>query len=315
VRAVEAEARSQRDYANTIISAMHEGYALSVEGEIKAVNEALCQLVGFSEEELLGLREPFPFFPPERRAENMELSRRIVERRGGTFEMTLMRKDGERFEAEMTTRPAVDQAGNVLGFVNTLRDVSVQRRQQRELEVLARTDSLTGLANRHVLQESLERAAAVARRNRRRLALVLLDLDWFKQVNDRYGHPVGDAVLIEVARRLERTVRDGEVLARVGGEEFAWVLPDATLEDAVIAADRARTVIDAVPFDIAGQLTMSAGVSVVEAPASGDELYRLADRALYEAKQTGRNRTCCRIGADSASAQPADEMARRLDPA
>jgi diguanylate cyclase (GGDEF)-like protein/PAS domain S-box-containing protein len=297
LRAADAEARAQRDYANTIIGAMHEGYALTVAGEIKAVNEALCQLVGFSEEELLGLREPFPFFPPERRAENMELSRRIVERRGGTFEMTLMRKDGERFEAEMTTRPAVDQAGNVLGFVNTLRDVSVQRRQQRELEVLARTDSLTGLANRHVLQESLESAAAIARRHGRGLALILLDLDWFKQVNDRHGHPVGDAVLIEVARRMEHTVRIGEVLARVGGEEFAWLLPETTAEQAIVAADRARQVIDSVPFATAGQLTMSAGVGLMEAPSDGDALYRLADRALYEAKQQGRNRTSCRTAA------------------
>ncbi len=208
-----------------------------------------------------------------------------------------MRKDGERFEAEVTTRPAVDQAGHVLGFVNTVRDVSVQRSQQRELEMLARTDSLTGLANRHVLQESLESAAALARRHSRRLVLILLDLDWFKQVNDRYGHPVGDAVLIEVARRLEQTARAGEVLARVGGEEFAWLVPDATAEQAIMAADRARQVIDSVPFPTAGQLTMSAGVGLMESPPDGEALYRLADRALYEAKQQGRNRTSCRTAA------------------
>ena len=227
----------------------------------------------------------------------MAQRRRIMDRRGGTFEMTLMRKDGERFQAEITTRPAVDQAGNVLGFVNTVRDVSVLRRQQRELEALANTDSLTGLANRHVLQESLESAAALARRRGRRLTLILLDLDWFKQVNDRYGHPVGDAVLIEVARRLEQTARAGEVLARVGGEEFAWLVPDATAEQAIVAADRARRVINSVPFATAGQLTMSAGVGLMEAPSDGESLYRLADRALYEAKQQGRNRTSCQVGA------------------
>jgi diguanylate cyclase (GGDEF)-like protein/PAS domain S-box-containing protein len=293
LRAAEADALIQRDHATAIISAMHEGYLLTVEGEIKAVNEALTTLTGFSEAELVGQRVPFPFTPPERLAENMELRRQILDARGGTIEATLMRKDGERFEAEITAKAAADQAGNVIGFVNTIRDVSVERRQRRELEILARTDSLTGLANRHVLQESLERAAALARRHHRRLAMVLLDLDWFKQVNDRYGHPVGDTVLIEVARRLEQTVRDGEVLARVGGEEFAWVLPDATVEEAMIAADRARTVIDAVPFETAGQLTMSAGVGVMESPPEGDALYRLADRALYAAKQEGRNRTSC----------------------
>jgi diguanylate cyclase (GGDEF)-like protein/PAS domain S-box-containing protein len=295
LRAAEAEARAQRDYAKTIITAMHEGYALTVDGELKAVNEALCRLTGFSEAELVGQRIPFPFLPPEHHADAMVQRRRMRERGGGTVGMTLMRKNGERFEAEITARAAIDPEGHVLGLVNTLRDVSVQRRQQRELERLARTDSLTGLANRYVLQESLDNAAALARRHGRRVALMLFDLDHFKQVNDRHGHPVGDDVLIEVARRLRQTVRGEEVLARVGGEEFAWLLPEATADQAVTVADRARRLIESVPFPTAGELTMSAGVGLMEAPADGDLLYRLADRALYEAKQQGRNRTACRL--------------------
>ena len=107
------------------------------------------------------------------------------------------------------------------------------------------------------------------------------------------GIPAGDAVLIEVARRLERTVRAGEVLARVGGEEFAWLLPACDADEAVAAADRARAAIASEPFGRAGKLTMSAGVGLVSTPSDGDTLYRMADRALYEAKQSGRNRTCC----------------------
>jgi diguanylate cyclase (GGDEF)-like protein len=178
-----------------------------------------------------------------------------------------------------------------------VRDVSVQKRHQRELERLARTDSLTELANRHVLQEALDREAARRATNGTQLALVLLDLDLFKQVNDAFGHPAGDAVLVEVARRLERTVRAGEVLARVGGEEFAWLLPASSADEAIAAADRARAAISAKPFGRAGKLTMSAGVGLVPTPCDGDALYRMADRALYEAKQRGRNRTCCHGGA------------------
>ena len=155
---------------------------------------------------------------------------------GGTHELTLMRADGERFEAEITARPAREENGRAIGFVSTLRDVSVQKRQQRELERLARTDSLTQLANRHVLQEALTREAARRSDDGQQLALVLLDLDLFKQVNDHFGHPAGDAVLVEVARRLEDTVRAGEVLARVGGEEFAWLLPACNADE----ADRGR---------------------------------------------------------------------------
>jgi diguanylate cyclase (GGDEF)-like protein/PAS domain S-box-containing protein len=293
LQAAEADARAERDHATAIISAMGEGYALTMDSEIKAINEALCVLTGFSASELIGARPPYPFWPPEERQSIAAILADVVGNSGGTHELTLMRANGERFEAEITARPAREEDGRAIGFVSTLRDVSVQKRQQRELERLARTDSLTQLANRHVIQEALAREAARRSHDHHQLALILLDLDLFKQVNDRFGHPAGDAVLIEVARRLERTVRAGEVLARVGGEEFAWLVPACDAEEAVAAADRARAAIASEPFGRAGKLTMSAGVGLVSTPSDGDTLYRMADRALYEAKQSGRNRTCC----------------------
>ncbi|HEX3688865.1 MAG TPA: PAS domain S-box protein [Solirubrobacteraceae bacterium] len=293
LQVAEAEARAERDHATAIISAMSEGYTLTMDGEIKAVNEAMCVITGFSAAELIGAREPFPFCPPEGVQRMTTVLTDIRSQSGGTHELTLMRANGERFEAECTTRPAREENGRAIGFVNTLRDVSVQKLHQRELERLARTDSLTQLANRHVLQEALTREAARRAADGQQLALVLLDLDLFKQVNDHFGHPAGDAVLLEVARRLEDTVRTGEVLARVGGEEFAWLLPACDAEEAVAAADRARAAIASAPFGRAGTLTMSAGVGLVSTPSDGDALYRMADRALYEAKQSGRNRTCC----------------------
>lgn len=289
----EADARAERDHATAIVSAMGEGYTLTLDGEIKAVNEAMCVITGFSASELVGTGAPYPFCPPESLEAMAAVVADVRANNGGTHVLTLMRANGERFEAECTTRPAREENGRAIGFVNTLRDVSAQKRHQRELERLARTDSLTELANRHVLQEALTREAARRSADGQQLALVLLDLDLFKQVNDRFGHPAGDAVLVEVARRLERTVRAGEVLARVGGEEFAWLLPACDAEEAVAAAGRARAAIASEPFGRAGRLTMSAGVGLVSTPSDGDALYRMADRALYEAKQSGRNRTCC----------------------
>jgi diguanylate cyclase (GGDEF)-like protein/PAS domain S-box-containing protein len=296
MRAAEAEARLQRDHATAIIGAMHEGYLFTANGEIKAINEALCTVTGFRADQLVGARVPYPFWAPEQADEMEAIRRRVNAEDGGTFEVTYMRATGERFEAELTAAPARDGDGRTIGFVSTLRDVSAQNRHHRELERLARTDSLTGLANRYVLQESLQREAGRRSSDKRQLALVLCDLDLFKQINDEHGHPAGDTVLVEVARRLAFTVRAGEVLARVGGEEFAWLLPASSVSEAIAAADRARAAIASRPFATVGTLTMSAGVGVMPPLCDGDELYRLADRALYEAKQNGRNRTCYRRG-------------------
>jgi diguanylate cyclase len=156
----EAEARAERDHARAIVSAMGEGYALTLDGEIKAINEALCIVTGFSASQLIGARPPYPFWPPEEREAIAEVLADVIRNSGGNHEVTMMRANGERFEAEITARPAREENGRAIGFVSTLRDVSVQKRYQRELERLARTDSLTQLANRHVLQEALAREAA-----------------------------------------------------------------------------------------------------------------------------------------------------------
>ena len=304
----EAESRMQRDHAQAIIAAMHDGYALTIDGEIRAVNAAWCQMIGYAEQELIGMRPPYPFWVASEVDETMALRDRVVAAGGATFQIPFERRDGSHFEAEITATPAHGPDGEPIGFVNTLRDVSAVNRDRRELERMARTDSLTGLANRFVLEESLDHEAG-RRTGDRQLALVLLDLDRFKQINDAHGHPVGDSVLVEVAERLGHTVRSGEVLARVGGEEFAWLLPAAGRDEAVAAADRARAAVACRPFRGAGELTMSAGVGVVDAPFDTDLLYELADRALYEAKQAGRNRTCCGLAGPAAGASQGDQPA------
>jgi diguanylate cyclase (GGDEF)-like protein/PAS domain S-box-containing protein len=301
LRRAERQAREERDRTSTIIAAMGEGYVLVVDDAIHTVNDALCRLTGFSRSELVGSRMPFPFHVPELHDEMVRIRDEIALRGSGTFEVPLTRKDGHRFDAEITARSAFDDEGRMLGLVNTIRDVSARKRQQEELEWLARTDSLTGLANRRVLVEELARETKLARRHHRPLSLILLDIDHFKDINDEHGHPTGDAVLVEIARRLGATVRSGETLARVGGEEFAWLLPGAESDAAIIVAERARHTIEEVPFDAVGRLTMSAGVSTVVGGDGLERIYSAADGALYEAKQAGRNRTVFRDVGDTAN--------------
>lgn len=160
-----------------------------------------------------------------------------------------------------------------------------------ELARLATHDGITGLPNHRSFHEHLAREVAGARRHGRPLSLAVIDVDRFKLVNDTFGHPVGDRVLAELARRLRDVARGDDVIARIGGEEFALLMPDTAVEDGLAAAERLREAIAGRPFDGAGPVTISVGVSGLDAGAGQDELVGSADRALYEAKRAGRNRS------------------------
>lgn len=161
---------------------------------------------------------------------------------------------------------------------------------QRRLIEQASRDPLTNLCNRRVFQSRLESETQRALRHGSSFSLVLLDIDEFKALNDGHGHDVGDQVLVETAQRLSQEVRREDLLARIGGEEFAWILPDIGGIDAFLAADRARQLIADRAFDGVGRVTLSAGVAEFGEAGDTEALFRQADRALYEAKRRGRNR-------------------------
>ncbi|HWF73895.1 MAG TPA: diguanylate cyclase [Solirubrobacteraceae bacterium] len=155
----------------------------------------------------------------------------------------------------------------------------------------AATDPVTGLANHRAFYDHLRAQVRRARREGRRLSVALFDLDHFKLINDLHGHQAGDRVLAEVGLRLGEQVDAGGLLARIGGEEFAWLMPDTGDIEACAAAERARRAIASRPFDGVGPLTISAGVCTRAPGQPAEELMRLADRALYWAKEGGRNAT------------------------
>ncbi|MGH2914073.1 MAG: sensor domain-containing diguanylate cyclase [Solirubrobacteraceae bacterium] len=290
-RHTEDELRAAQEHAESIVAAMREGYGLIVDGRIRSVNEALCELTGFAAEQLIGAAMPFPFWPPEEMEAIEAQTEAIVAQKGGTFELTLMRAGGTRFFAEITARVARRSDGSVLGYVNTIRDVSERRLHEAELQRMARTDSLTGLPNHRTFHEHLVAAAARAARSGEPLSVAVLDLDHFKQVNDRHGHLTGDEVLREVGVTLTSLVRAGELIARVGGEEFAWLLPGADELGAFAAAERARQAIRDGTIDPVGRITLSAGVCELAHATGATDLYARADQALYRAKRAGRDRT------------------------
>jgi diguanylate cyclase (GGDEF)-like protein len=153
----------------------------------------------------------------------------------------------------------------------------------------ATEDPLTGLLNHRAFQDRVESEVARAQRYGRPLALVLLDLDHFKHINDAYGHQAGDAALMQAARLLEKGARSGDVLGRIGGDEFALLLPETGIEAAQQVAERWAVEFRAAPVGVAAHLTMSAGLCDLTHANGGQELLRLADSALYWAKSQGRN--------------------------
>jgi diguanylate cyclase (GGDEF)-like protein/PAS domain S-box-containing protein len=188
--------------------------------------------------------------------------------------------------------PVPARAEHRLGRFSDLVAMAIANAETWEtLSRQASTDPLTGIANHRTFHDRLASEIERARRYDRDLSVVMFDLDHFKQINDTFGHRSGDKVLAEFARRLTAECRDGTLVARIGGEEFAWLIPEASSRDAVQAAERVRRAVETQPFETVGKVTVSAGICAVERGLNGEDVVRFADRALYWAKDGGRNTT------------------------
>ena len=195
---------------------------------------------------------------------------------------------GEERWFETHSRSVVDEDGTVSGIVSAIRDITHRKAREERLSEAAMTDPLTGLANRRAFADAL--SALIARGGSGCVAL--FDLDHFKQVNDGHGHAVGDEVLRQFAAVARTSVRDQDSIARIGGEEFAVILPEATIEQARLICDRLRDSIAAMRVLIGGRtiaVTVSGGVSTYCAAGSADAALDAADKALYRAKHAGRD--------------------------
>lgn len=245
----------------------------------------------------------------------LAVGRRTESRRAGVVEIAApVGRPGRPWGAILLTGPqaAVPEgaAERLCPFADLLTLAATTHETRRRLASLAGTDPLTGLGNRRAFDDLLEAEVGRARRHGDPLSLVLLDIDHFKAVNDRFGHQRGDRVLVEVGRRLVAIARRGETVARIGGEEFAWVLPRTPGAGAECAARRARDAVASAPFDVAGRLTISAGVCDLATADSAEEMVRVADRMLYRAKADGRDAVRCAAPVRDDAREPAGALAR-----
>jgi diguanylate cyclase (GGDEF)-like protein len=184
-------------------------------------------------------------------------------------------------------------------------------RRFREARQLADLDALTGLHNRRYFHETLAREVARAHRYNRNLALIIFDLDDFKAINDRIGHLSGDGVLAEASERVRDVVRSADIACRVGGDEFAVILPESRLRDADQLYARLRTALSSKPVGQAGPLTMSAGVAELQPDDDAIAFFQRADHALYGAKEAGKGQV---VAASLIQPQPPTNMPPGLAP-
>ncbi len=186
-------------------------------------------------------------------------------------------------------RTQVQEEGKLRAMTETL------SARSESLQHAALTDSLTGMQNRRFFDDALREYLQEFRRIEKPVGLMVLDLDHFKQVNDTHGHDVGDEVLRAVARCLKDLTRYHDVVARMGGEEFAIVAPNMNNESLVKLAERIRRAVGALVIETSNvniRVTISVGLSIWNGRESAEEFYRRADKMLYEAKRLGRNRVC-----------------------
>jgi len=267
----------------------------SVDGVFREINPAMVRLFGYdSAEEMIGvgnLRETIMSDECERR-EYLELLRRdgFV----SNFEYRARRKDGSVIWCSESSRLVQSTDGETELVEGVLEDISKRKRQEQELKHLATVDSLTGIPNRHLFFDRLEHALAAAKRYDVLAAVLFVDLNEFKKVNDTYGHSVGDELLRMVAKRLEGRIRESDTLARLGGDEFGVLL--SNIDDESGAEVVAKSLIDVMnePFEIESErILVGATVGISYYPTDGKDSVTLisrADAAMYGAKKRGGDR-------------------------
>lgn len=287
-----ADERRTRSIMNTVQDAI---ITSNSKGEIETFNTGAQTIFGYAHEEVIGRNVSFLMPEPYRSQHDGFLEsflkgqpRGLI---GKTVELEAQRKNGEQFPIDLTVNALY--IGDNVDFIAVIRDITERKVAEEEIRRLALTDSLTGLANRNAFNKRFEDAIAQTHRHDTHLALLMIDLDKFKPVNDQYGHPVGDALLIEVADNLREICRETDVIARLGGDEFAVILTN--LDDPANAHLPAEKIIAALsqPMKVLGQkVQIGASIGIAFLPGDADnmnDLITLADDALYVAKDAGRN--------------------------
>lgn len=292
---VEEQLRQQKQFSDDIINSLPGiFYTLNPHGRFVRVNELFLEVTGYAADDLERMTA-LDFFAGEDQSLIGRKMQEVFERGDAWAEAELIVKSGQKIPYYFTGhRTCIDGQCYLIGLGT---DITERRALEQEMARQARTDSLTGLFNRRHFCELAGKELARARRYGQQLSVLMLDLDQFKGINDTHGHQTGDHVLRKVGEVCRQTLREVDIVGRIGGEEFSILLPESDMRQAVEVGERLRQAIAdaAIPLEAGGQLRFTASIGVAPlsaADASIDHLLNQADKALYEAKHTGRNRVC-----------------------
>lgn len=254
-------------------------------GIITEVNDAYCKVIGYEEDELIGKTHAIIRHPDTKEQFFQSMWEDIKNDRIWNGEIKNRTKNGQTVYFLLNIEPAFKD-GKKVGYLSISEDIT----HKKAIEKLSITDQLTQLYNRHKLEESFTIEISRAKRYNRSLSTILIDIDYFKSVNDIYGHDIGDEILQSVANILRNNIRLTDIVGRWGGEEFIIIVPDSTLEDAAQLAEKIRSAIDNYNFKSIGKKTASFGVSTFVTNDTKESFVKKADIALYNAKKQGRNK-------------------------
>ena len=281
------------------------------------VNDAFTRITGYSREVVLGQNPRMLQSGRQNKAFYAAMWDALKEQGQWSGEVWNRRKNGEVFAELLAVSAVRDAQGQTLQYVALFSDITAIKAHQSQLEHIAHFDALTNLPNRVLLADRLQQAMAHAQRRQQQLAVVYLDLDGFKPINDRHGHQTGDQVLITLAQRMKEALREGDTMCRMGGDEFVAVLIDLQDTQASVPLLGRLLAAAAEPVQV-GELSLqvSASLGVTFYPQTqdidADQLLRQADQAMYQAKVAGKNRYCVFDAAHDSSIRDHHESLERI---
>lgn len=295
----EAALRESEDRFRSTFDSAAIGMALvNLEGRFLQVNDALCRIVGYTQAELQ--QKTFhDITHPDDLETDLALMRELMAgtRHSYQMEKRYFHKDGRVIWVLLSGSAVRDSTDRVMYFIAQIQDITERKMLLDRLELQASQDYLTGLSNRRHFMEQGEVELARVQRYGEELSLFMLDIDYFKSINDTHGHKAGDIVLQKLGNILRETLRTVDIIGRMGGEEFAILLPETDLQEATEIAERLREIVANSGVILEAGLPLHFTISIGVATLKGNDvnldiLLNLADQALYQAKNTGRNKVC-----------------------